>query len=549
MRIASVLFVTHQVGELLVPVLAGITIDRAIVHGDGASLGRWLLLIALVFATLSTSWRWADRTISTAMEGVGHDLRLELAARAVDHRGIADRPPAGQVVSIASSDVDAVMQYPEALFLRAGSMAALTSVAVVVLWVSPPLGFLILLGLPPVLWLLQVLTKPIEGRLSVQQEHVGRAAAVATDLLRGLRPLKGLHAERVASQRYRAASRRSLDAGLHATRLIAAQQGLATVITGVFVAVIALLAGRQAADGTITIGQLIAAVGATQFLVGPLGWVAMAATMGAAARASATRVANLLDAPAAVVAGDAPTPADAPASADAPAVELRTVEHASLRGLDLAVAPGSLVAVAASDGPDAEALIDLLGRWRDAEHGTVALHGVDVTTLPIDAVRRQVLVSEHDAALFDGTVRAAITGPAGDGAAGPPIDPVLVASGVDEMVEALADGLDTAIADRGLALSGGQRQRLVLARALAADPPVLVLHEPTTAVDAVTEDRIAHGLREQRRGRTTVVVTSSPALLAVADVVAHVEGGTVTATGRHEDLLASSPSYRALVAR
>lgn len=544
-RIASVLFVTHQVGELLVPVLAGVTIDRAIVHGDSASLGRWLLLLALVFATLSTSWRWADRTISTAMEEVGHDLRVDLAARAVAHEGIRDRPPAGQVVSIASSDVDAVMQYPEALFLRAGSTAAITSVAVVVLWVSRPLGLLILLGLPPVLWLLHLLSKPIEGRLSAQQEQVGRAATVATDLLRGLRPLKGLHAERVASARYRIESRRSLDAGLHATRLIAAQQGMATIVTGVFVAVIALLAGRQAADGTISVGQLIAAVGATQFLVGPLGWVALAATMGATARASATRVADLLATPPAVVDGSDAVPA---ASTEQPAIELRSVRHQGLAGLDLAVTDGTFLAVAASSAADSDALVGLLGRWHDPEAGALRLHGAEVTALPIEAVRRHVLVSQHDAALFDGTVRHAIDG-------GQPedlrvtLDAVLAASGVDEMAEALPDGLDTPISERGLSLSGGQRQRLVLARALAADRPVLVLQEPTTAVDAVTEDRIARGIRRLRDGRTTIVVTTSPALLAAADEVVFLADGVVAARGTHDALLAGSGPYRALVTR
>jgi len=123
----------------------------------------------------------------------------------------------------------------------------------------------------------------------------------------------------------------------------------------------------------------------------------------------------------------------------------------------------------------------------------------------------------------------------------------LVASAADEVIASLPGGVDTDLTERGQSLSGGQRQRLALARALAAEPPVLVLHEPTTAVDAVTEARIAAGLRSHRAGRTTVVVTTSPALLAAADVVVLLEGGRVVDTGTHADLVARNPRYAEVV--
>ena len=155
-----------------------------------------------------------------------------------------------------------------------------------------------------------------------------------------------------------------------------------------------------------------------------------------------------------------------------------------------------------------------------------------------------MLVAAHDAELFADTVRANV------GAAAPgdrDLTPALAAARADQVVDALADGFDTVVAEHGRTLSGGQRQRVALARALAADPPVLVLHDPTTAVDSVTEAEIAAGLRTLRHGRTTVVVTSSPALLAVADRVVLVDGGRVTALGRHGRLLADRARYREVV--
>jgi putative ABC transport system ATP-binding protein len=127
------------------------------------------------------------------------------------------------------------------------------------------------------------------------------------------------------------------------------------------------------------------------------------------------------------------------------------------------------------------------------------------------------------------------------------LDAALVAAGADEVVAALPAGLDTVLDERGRSLSGGQRQRLALARALAADPPVLVLHDPTTAVDTVTESRVAEGLRAFRRDRTTIVVTTSPALLAVTDRVVLLDEGAVTAQGTHTALVAEHSRYRTAV--
>jgi ABC-type multidrug transport system fused ATPase/permease subunit len=203
----------------------------------------------------------------------------------------------------------------------------------------------------------------------------------------------------------------------------------------------------------------------------------------------------------------------------------------------LLVKPGALTAVVSPDPVVASALADRLGRYVD---GDVRLGGVLLSDLRLPDVRRRVQVVDKDALLLSGVLRDELGG--GDVAA------AIDAACATDVLEALPDGLDTELEERGRQLSGGQRQRLVLARALAADPEVLVLDEPTSAVDAHTEARIADRLREARAGRTTVVMTSSPLVLDRADEVALLLDGKVVAVGTHRALL-EDDTYRSVVLR
>jgi putative ABC transport system ATP-binding protein len=223
------------------------------------------------------------------------------------------------------------------------------------------------------------------------------------------------------------------------------------------------------------------------------------------------------------------------------ALTVRGLRAGPLTGLDLEVPAGELVGVVAEPAA-ATALLGALARETDPEEGTIELDRVPLTAYPPEQARGAVLVAAHEAALFAGTVAENVR-------AGGPGDPAgaLVAAGADQVVASLPDGADTEVTEQGRSLSGGQRQRVALARALVADAPVLVLHDPTTAVDTVTEARIAEGLRLLRTGRTTLLLTTSPTLLAVADRVVVVEEGRVRAAGTHADLLAADPAYRGLV--
>jgi len=531
---------THQVAEALVPVMVGVVIDRAVAPGDSQALLWSLATLALLFVVLSFAFRIGYRFVARAEEQAAHGLRVALARRVLHPTGGADRGRLpGELFSIATSDAKRVGAVNVAVAMGAGILAAVAAATVVLLGISLPLGLLVLLGLPPVLLAVQLAGRPLTRRAATEQARAASTAGLATDLVRGLRVLKGIGAQTAAIERYRASSRESLTATLRAARGEAAYDAVTIVLTGAFLVLVALVAGRLAASGDITIGELIAAVGLTQFLIGPLGRVSYVGGELARARASAERVAAVLAAPAAV-SGASTRALPSPARGE---LRLSAVARGPLRDVSADLAAGAFVGIVA-ESETAAALLECLGRAADPESGAITLDGVALTDLDPEQLHRAVLVAPHDADLFEGTLAENVAAAASGTEA---IGDALVAAAADEVAASLPDGLETHLAERGSSLSGGQRQRVALARALAAQPAVLVLHDPTTAVDAATEARIADGLRAIRRGRTTVVLTSSPALLAACDHVIVIADGRVADRGRHDALLRRNAAYRAAV--
>ncbi|MFG1645085.1 ABC transporter ATP-binding protein [Amycolatopsis sp. NPDC049252] len=533
--LASLLTACHQGGEALVPVVIGVVIDQAVAGGSVWTLLLWLAVLGVLFAGLSTSYRLGARAGERAAERAAHELRLDLGRRVLHPGGGAETGNlAGELVSIGTSDAKRVGQLNGVLPFGVAGLAGLLVSAVVLLTMSIPLGLLVLLGTPPMLYLAHLVGKPLERRSEAEQERSAFASGIATDLVAGLRVLKGVGAERAAVDRYRRTSQDSLKATLKAARAQAWHNGALLALTGIFIALVALVGGNLAAAGDITIGDLVAAVGLAQYLITPFSifsWVNGELAQG---RASAGRIADVLNAPPAVGAGTATLPAPAPGH-----VRLSALGRGALRDVDFEARPGELLGVVATDPAAATDLLDCLGRAADPATGSVSVDAVDLSTVDPSRVREVVLVAAHDADLFAGTVAENVE-------PGPRVAEAMSAAAVDEVASALPDGVATAVSERGRSLSGGQRQRVALARALAVDAPVLVLHDPTTAVDTVTEARIAAGLAELRRGRTTILVTTSPALLAATDRVVLLDDGRIACEGSHAEL-AGRADYRAAV--
>ncbi|MEM9034692.1 MAG: ABC transporter ATP-binding protein [Actinomycetota bacterium] len=539
--VGSIFVMFHQASETVVPIMIGVAIDRAVVTGDGAAMARWVGALAVVFTMLTCAGLVGYYSLERAQLWIAHDVRQLVVERVLDPRGgVGVR--SGDVVSLASDDAEEVGAVSWAIGLGAGALPALIGGSAFLLAVSLPLGLVVIVGVPIVVSVVMVLSRPLVGRSEQEQAAVATATGVATDLLRGLRVLKGLGVGDEASSRYRIASRSALAARLRSARFFAGYEGLTLGVSGALVVVVAWLGGRLALEGEITIGQLIAAVGLAQFLIGPLSFLIESGAQAATVRAAARRVTALRDRPIAVDECDGGMPPHVP---DAPVIELVAVGGERLARVDLVAESGSVIGVVAEPG-DAAAIVELLARRRDPDRGRVQVRGVDARRWPLDELRAEMVVTAADAVLFEGAVRDQVAVGDVDGAT---IDAAIEAATVDEVAEALPAGLDSPVGEGGSALSGGQRQRVMLARALASDAPTVVLHDPTTAVDASTEHLIAGRIARLRRGRgTTVLVTTSPALLAICDEVVVVRDGTTQRRGRHDELL-DDPDYVELVLR
>lgn len=316
--------------------------------------------------------------------------------------------------------------------------------------------------------------------------------------------------------------------------------GTALALNAVLAAAVTLTAGWLAFGGEITIGELVMAVGLAQFIIEPLKLFSEMPKYVMMARASAERMALVLSAPPVTTPG---------ARRPAPGgdLEIDCVRYGTLRQLKFHVPAGEFVAIAVYQPRAAADLASILAVNvpPDTYEGTVRVSGQPITDLSVEAVREHMLVNPYDAEIFAGTLRTNID-PSGTGRM---IPEAVEASMLTDVVALHRDGLDYGVRDRGANLSGGQRQRLSLARALATDSDVLVLHDPTTAVDAVTEQLIARNVAKLRRGRTTIVLTSSPALLDAADRVLVLDDGVITAEDTHRNLLARDETYCLAVAR
>ncbi len=529
---AIALAVLWFVGQALMPAVVGKAID-ALAGRDPDALLAWTLValgLGLFQALTGVSrhrlavYNWLAAAMRTVQLTVRQATRLGGT--------LPRRLDAGDVVAISTSDIVHVGDAVDITARGTGAAVAIVVVAVIMLTTSVPLGLVVVLGVPLLMAAAGLLIRPLHQRQQAYREEQGKLTGRAGDVVAGLRVLRGVGGEEWAAATYRAESQALRAAGVRVARTESVLEAAQVLLPGLLLAVVTWLGARFAIEGSITVGQLVAFYGYAAFLVAPLRTLTEALDKITRGNVAARRVVRMLG-----TTGDLPEPAE---PVQAPPVPAELVDELS----GVRVRPGELTALAAAAPADAVAIADRLGRHAP---GAVTLGGVPLDELALETVRRRVLVADNDARLFAGPLRADLDP---DGAVAPEeLARAVTAAAAHDILDALPGGLDGEVAERGRSFSGGQQQRLRLVRALLADPEILVLVEPTSAVDAHTEARIAARLRAARAGRATVVCSTSPLVLDRADRVIYVEGGVAVAEGLHRDLLRSEPRYADTVTR
>lgn len=536
----TVLMGLYQAGETAFPIALGLIVDHTMRGRSPGALAVSIAALAVIITTVSLSWRFGMRILQKANTTEAHHWRVQVAscglqpvARDVDLKS-------GEVLTIATEDADQTADIVEVVPMLISSSVAVLVAAVALSLADLRLGLLVMVGTIAILSTLSVMSKRIGSSTKEQQARVARAGAKVADLITGLRPLHGFGGNQAAFRSYRKVSTEARQQAITVAKVNGAYTGTALALNATLAASVTLTAGWLAFDGQVSIGELVMAVGLAQFIMEPLRLFSDMPKYVMTARASAERMALVLSAPPVADPGTAhPAPGGD--------LELDCVRYASLQGLKFRVAAGEFTAITVYQPRTAAELASILAVNvpPSAYGGVVRLGGQDLAELSVEAVRAHMLVNPYDGEIFAGTLRTNID-PSGTSRSVPE---AVEASMLTDVVALHRQGLDYEVRDRGSNLSGGQRQRLSLARALAADADVLVLRDPTTAVDAVTEQLVARKIAELRRGRTTVVITSSPALLDAADRVLVLDDGVVTAEGTHRHLLATDPAYCLAVTR
>ncbi|WP_224273238.1 ABC transporter ATP-binding protein [Nocardioides lacusdianchii] len=558
------------------PWIFGRAVDEGIVGGSERALAGWAALLLLV-VVIGGVFGIVSHTLVVRSWLVSLYGTLEMVTRKVAQMGhvLPRRSPTGEVLSVASSDSDEFGALTEILARTVGQLVSYLTVAFIVLTMSWQLGLLTLVAAPLLVGAALPLLRPLHRRQQVERSRTSELTSLATDIVAGLRILRGIGGEQTFGANYARQSQSARRAGISAGIWQAAVEAVGVLFSGLFLVSLVWLGTRQVREGALSVGELITFLGYGLFMVGPIRTFFEFVQKGTRSLVSARKAIAIFE--------QRPPWRD---PAQPVALDGSAALHDSASGLT--VEPGRLTVVVSAVPEQSAALADRLGRYLPAdtepvpaegEEGArgraarqaraaralerariaaldeeragndwgVTLGGIDLARAGLDDVRRQVLVSDTGSQLFAGTLQDAVD-PHGR-LTREQAEHALRVANAEDVYDALPEGWQGELDERGRGLSGGQRQRVVLARAVAADPPVLVLVEPTSAVDAHTEARIAERVAVTRSGRTTVVMTVSPLWLHHADHVVLLHDGTVVAEGAHADLLAGNDDYRRVVAR
>ncbi|MGX6607610.1 ABC transporter ATP-binding protein [Micromonosporaceae bacterium Da 78-11] len=531
-----------------IPNLVRIGIDKAVVDRAGhlETYVWWIVGLALVQGFINYLARLYLLRTAYEME---YDLRnIVYAHLARMPFGFYDRAQSGELISRSSSDIRAVQMY----------LAFGPSILVQCLIAVIAFGLMLTINVP--LAVVAMVTMPIIGILGVSmrkaifpiswmiQARLAEMATVVDENVQGVRIVKAFAAEGRQLRALGESADRIRWAYRQDARIRSRWNPLLDNLPRLGLALVLLIGGLMVIDGHTTVGTIVAFNSYVLMLQPPFRMLGMMIMMGQRASASARRIYEILDTPSDIV--DDPAAVEQPVRGD---LEFVDVSFAypngtlALDGLDLRVRAGETVAVVGGTGSGKSTLGRLAARFYDVSSGRVTVDGRDVRTVALASLRDQVAIVPDEPFLFSLTIHDNIAY-GRPGASRESVERAAVAAGADEFVRELPEGYDTMVGERGYTLSGGQRQRIAIARALIVNPPILILDDATSAIDVTVEQRIHSSLREQMRGRTTLIVAHRLSTISLADRVVLMEAGRVIADGTHASLLETEPRYAQVLA-
>jgi ATP-binding cassette subfamily B protein len=547
---SGVLALTAMVPTIAIPLLTGRAVD-AIRHNERGHLGTYAVLIGVagLARLLLTVFR---RLIAGRVSlGIEYDLRNRIYGHLQSlELAFFDRQQTGQLMSRSTVDLQAVRFFLGygLIFISQSALTVLLSAAAM-FSLQPRLAAIALAPVPFVVWIAQRYGRRARPAAQEVQQRIAEVTAEAEENVSGVRVVKAFAREERQLERFQMKVGRIFDQAMVSTRIQAFYNPFIGFLPQLGLAAILFFGGRDVINGRMSLGDFTAFYTFLLYLLGPMRMLGISLGMAQRATASGTRLFQVLDRAPAIVA-----PPDAPALPDGSGrVELRGVTlryegggKPALHDIDLDVAAGTTIALVGATGSGKTTLVQLIARLYDPDEGAVLVDGVNVREVDLGSLRRSIAIVNDDPFLFSATVAENIAY-AREDATAEEIEAAARRAQAHEFIARLPDGYATRVGERGLTLSGGQRQRIAIARALLADPRILVLDDATSSVDASTESQIKKALREVMAGRTTFVIAHRLSTIALADEIAVLEHGELVARGSHEELLELSELYHEIV--
>jgi ABC-type multidrug transport system fused ATPase/permease subunit len=516
----------------LTPGLIGEAVNAGLVARDQTALVWWAMAVLGAGVVQALSAMFAERSELSVRVGSGYQTMQFVTRQACDLGAtVSRRVSAGDLVTVGVSDINLIGQALEVGARGAGGAVGFVVVAVLMLAVSWQAGLLVLIAVPVILLITTRLSRLLRERQGQVRTRQRELTDQAVDIVRGLRVLRGFGGEEMFAGRYRDGSQKLRFTVLRQARASAMLGAASTFLPGLLLIGVVALAGELVLARQLSAGQMVAFYGYAAFLTVPIRRMTYAVSKAMQAHVAAGNVTRLLRMEPDIEPGPDLVAMPGPSALADPVSGLLVPAH-------------GLTAVVCAAG-DAVAMSDRLGRYTDSG---ATYDRQPLAALPLAEVRERILITPVDAHLFAGRLRRELDPADKLDDSDDPLWTAVDAAAARDIIEALPDQLDTIVAAGGQGFSGGQQQRLRLVRALMADPEVLILIDPTSAVDAHTESKMAAGIARLRQGRATVVFTTSVLLLNQADHVVLVTDSTVVAEGSHESLMADA-RYRSLVER